>query len=228
MIKELKYFSKNNWWIYIIFIISLIFVYLSWKWNILEIIILFFANFLWNLFIMIMQKNYTSWKNKVWAIYQISSCLIFSAISLYWLFYFWKSQYLIWQICYLIAAIKSLFFYVFSKNLIFINEYFLWFLNIILLILFLVFWEKYNLNISFESIFMALWFSFVTTWLVITKDRLRYFLNIFWIIFIIIWSIFWLYFWYKNWNIDWISFWYFCLTLTTFLYYLKLLKNYIK
>ena len=34
---ELKNFSKNNWWVYLLLAVSLAIVYVTWKWNIIEI-----------------------------------------------------------------------------------------------------------------------------------------------------------------------------------------------
>lgn len=227
-LKEIKNFSKQNWWIYLLLSIALTIVYITWKWNLIEIIILFLANFLWNLFIMIMQANYSYWNNKIWAIYHLISTLTFTIISLYWLFYLNQYQYIIWQITYILAALKALFFYKLKKELKLINEYSIWLINIILIVLFIIFWKKFWLNINFGSIVMALWFSFVTTWLVSINDKFRYWINFLWIILIIIWAWFGVINWYILWKIDWVSLWYLILTSTTFVFYLKLLKNYIK
>lgn len=227
-LQELKNFSKTNWWIYILLSLALILVYITGKGNFLEILILFFLNFLWNLFIMIMQANYSSRKGKIWAIYHISSTLIFTSISIFWLIKYWQYQYIIWQICYLIAAIKAFYFYNFKKDLKFFNEFFLIILNSLLTIFFIFFWKNFWINIDFSSILMAFWFSFVTTWLVSIIDKFRYWTNFIWIILIILGSGIWVFFWYQKGNIDWVSLWYMILTLTTFVFYLKLLKNYLK
>ena len=180
---------------------------------------------MWNLFLMIMQANYTANNNKIWAIYHLSWNFIFTLISIYWLIYFWKYQYII---C--IKISKD------SINIRFFNEYSLWIFNIFLIIIFIFFWlnwlniagKEIFLNLWFESLTMALWFSLVTTGLVSTKDKFRYWANLFWIIFIIIWSGYWVFIWYLwNW-IDWVSLWYLILTLTMLVFYLKLLKNYLK
>ena len=110
-LKELEKFSRSNWWVYALLAISLVIVYITWKWNMLEIIILFLANFLWNLFIMAMQANYTSNNNKIWAIYHVSATSIFTVISIYWLIIFNQSQYIIWQLSYILAALKAFTFY---------------------------------------------------------------------------------------------------------------------
>lgn len=226
-LQELKNFSKQNWWIYLLLIVALTIVWITWKWNIIEILVLFLLNFLWNLFIMVMQKNYSSWNNKIWAIYHLSSTITFTLISIYWLFAFNQYQYIIWQICYWIAAVKAFTFYNLKKDIKFFNEYFVWILNTFLIIFFIFLWKKFWINIDLWSVLMAFWFSFITTWLVSIVDKFRYWTNLIWIIFIILGSSFWVFNWYLKWNINWVSLWYMILTLTTFVYYIKLLKFYL-
>ncbi len=235
-LKELKNFSRSNWWIYMLLAISLVIVYITWKWNIIEILLLFLANFLWNLFIMTMQANYSSNNNKIWAIYHISATSVFTIISIYWLIKLEQSQYIIWQICYILAAIKAFSFYNFWKDIKLLNAWSLWVLNIILIFIFIYFaWKQidlwlFNLNFNVElwTILMALWFSFVTSWLVSINDARRYWLNIIWVLGIVAWSWLLLVLSYTKWNIDWISLWYFILTSTVLVYYIKLLPKYLK
>lgn len=234
--KELKNFSRENWWIFPLLIIATIIIWITWKGNILEIIILFFANFIANLFIMVMQWNYTAWNNKLWWIYQLTSTLIFVFISSYWLFVLEQSQYIIWQFCYLLAAIKAFSFYNFSKDFKFINPISLWILNIILLTIFIYFsqttinilWLEIFFTASIWAIIMALWFSFVTTGLISTNDVFRYWMNVIWVSWIVLGSLILIIVWYQNWNVSWIDLWYFILTSTVLVYYLKLLPKYIK
>lgn len=231
-LQELKKFSKQNWWVYLLLIIASSIVYKTWKWDLVEILILFFANFLWNLFIMVMQSNYTAKKNKFWAIYQFSSTIIFTIIAIYSLFKFHQYQYIIWQLCYFIAAIKAFTFYNFWKNIKFFNAINLFILNIILFSAFIYVWltnfASLNINIGISSILMWIWFSLVTTWLVSTNDKFRYWLNLFWIIWIISGSFIWVINSYFAWEINWVDLWYFILTSTVFVFYAKLLPNYIK
>lgn len=236
LINELKNFSKWNWWVYALLIIALIIVYITGKWNLIEIIILFLANFLWNLFIMVMQANYTAKNNKIWAIYHVSSVTVFTFLSLYSAIKLWQSQYIIWQFSYILAALKAFSFYNFWKDIKFLNAWSVWVLNVILISIFIYFaWRQINLwlfnlnfNVELWTILMALWFSFVTSWLVSINDKLRYWLNIIWVLGIVAWSWVLLILSYINWNIDWISLWYFILTSTVLVYYTKLLPKYLK
>ena len=221
-IQELRNFSRNNWWIFILLITALIIIFITGKWNLTEIILLFFANFVWNLFIIIMQNNYTLKNNRIWALYHISSTSVFTCISLYWLFYLGQSQYMIWQIAYLIAAIKAFSYYNFWKNISVFNEKSLSLINIILFFIFLKFFDY-----QVYSILQALCFSLITSGLVSIKDNTRYWLNIIWILFLVSGSLLWVVLSFHSWNTDGIALGYFILTLTVFVYYLKLLKKYL-
>ncbi len=219
---ELKTFLKQNWWVFILLIFALVIIYLTWKWNITEIIILFLANFIWNLFIMVMQANYTAQNNKIWAIYQVTSLSIFLLISLYSFIYLWQYQYILWQIAYTWAAIKAFGFYYLWKNLLWFNEKSFLALNWILFIIFMSHFEFQNF-----AILQVIWFSLITSWLVSIQDKIRYWLNLIWIGLLTSWSAWWVLTSYNLWNIDGVALWFFILTLTVFVYYSKLLKKYI-
>ena len=221
-LKEIKNFSRENWWIYLILMIALIIVYITWKGNLIEIILLFLANFLWNLFIMTMQWNYTNKNNKIWAIYHVSSVTIFTLISIYWLIILEQYQYIIWQISYILAATKAFTFYNFEKEIKFINEKSLIIINIILFTAFIKLFEFQTFQIL-----QWIWFTLITTWLVSIKDNLRYWLNVIWISLLVSGSAWWVFNSFNAWNLDWIALWYFILTLTVFVYYLKLIKKYL-
>ena len=222
ILNELKKFSKENWWIFVLLIIALVIVYITWKWSLLEIFILFLANFLWNVFIMMMQNNYTNWNNKIGSSYYLVSLTIFICIWIYWLIYLWQSQYIVWQIAYTLSWIKAFTYYNFSKNLSLLNEKTFIPLNIILFTIFILYF-----NYETYSIIQAIWFSLITTWLVSIKDKIRYWLNLIWIWFLTFWSLWWVVVSFNSWSLDWVALWFFCLTWTVLIYYLKLLKKYL-
>lgn len=216
-------FSKQNWWIYFVLVICLGFVYKTWFWSITEIIILFLVIFLGNLFIMIMQDYYTSWNNKYWAINQIISVIIFTLVSIYSYYYKWQYQYLIWQDMYILAAINSVLFFVFKRDLKrYFNEYSFLTINILLLFVFIMYIPHQN-----SSILQAIGFSLITSWLVSVKDKVRYWLNVFWIALLFSWSLWGAINSYLTWDLNWIDLGYFLLTWTVFIFYLKLLPRYL-
>jgi len=222
-LSELKKFSRDNWWVYLLLSIALTIVYITGKWNLIEIIILFLLNFLWNLFVMVAMWNYQAKNNKIWSIYHLSTTLIFTIISIYWALFLDQFQYLFWQITYLIAAIKAISYYKFEYNIKVFTPYLVGWINIILMVLFL-----YLLPFSLFGTIQAIWFSFVTTWLVSVTDKFRFYMSLIWVLFITIWSAIWLYFSYLSGNIDWIALGYFLLTISVLIYHIKLLPKYLK
>jgi hypothetical protein len=221
-IQELKKFSKNNWWVFILFIIALSTVYITGKWNLTEIMVLFIVNFFWHLFGMIMQWNYTNRKNKVGAIYHISATIVFSSISLYGMIFLHQFQYILWQVPYIWAAIKAFTFYNFWKNIRILNEKVFVILNIFLLAIFIKFF-----NFEVFHIIQAIAFCLITIGLVSINDSLRYWLNAIWLFLLLSWSILWVWNSFIAGDTDWIALWFFILTLTVFSYYMKLLKKYL-
>lgn len=221
-IQEIVNFSKSNWWVYIILALCLVVVYNTWKGDIIEIIILFLANFLWNLFIMIMQDFYTEWKNKKWAFNQVVSVTIFTTLSIYWLLSSGQYQYIIWQFMYILAAMKTFGFYVFAKDMRLLNENTFLVINFLLFLVFINYIPHENFHIL-----QALGFSLITSWLVSIKDKVRYWLNLFWIFALTSGSLWGLLLSYFDWELDWMALGFFLLTWTVLVFYIKLLPNYI-
>lgn len=222
LLQELKNFSKANLWIFFVLALALWIVIITWKWNPFEILILFLVNFCWNLCIMVMQENYTKQNNRTWAYYHVFTVIIFTSIASYWFLFLWQSQYIIWQIAYTAAAAKAFFHYNYQKNITLINEKSWIILNIVLFSWFLLYFQP-----IWYQILQWIGFSLVTTWLMSIKDSLRYWLNIFGIFGVTSGSLWGVIHSYQLWSLDGIALAYFLLTLTVFLYYIKLLKKYI-
>ena len=84
LLKEIKKFSKQNWWIYILFFLALVVVIYTWKWNIIEIILLFIANFFANICIMAMQNSFSNKNPKIGTLYQVLWTFIFLILWIYY------------------------------------------------------------------------------------------------------------------------------------------------
>lgn len=222
-LQELKKFSRENWWIYLLLIIALYIVYVTGRGNITEIVLLFLANFLGNLFIMVMQANYTKNSNKIGAIYHVTAVSTFSLISLYGYIYLNQSQYLLWQITYIWAALKPFTLYNLKKDLSFLNEYTFVVINLILIGLFLKFFEYQTF-----SILQVVWFSLITTGLVSIRDKVRYWLNLIWVIFLTVGSALWVTTSFSAGNLDGVALGFAILTWTVLIFYIKLLPTYLK
>lgn len=229
--QELYLFSRENWWIFPIFFLAIWVVDHFEKWNIWELAVLFLLNFLWNVFVMIMQKNYTHNDFQIWSLFHVLLTIIFSGLSIYGLLVNGQSQYLLWQVMYILAATKAFAFYYFHKNISIFRGRTFFFINILLLSIFIYYFEFFN-NDSIASQYYALiqwaWFALVTTGLVSLNDTFRYYMSYIWASFITIWSLLAVISSYVLWAVDWVAFWYFLLTLAVVIYYTKLLPKYLK
>ena len=223
LLKEFKKFSRENWWVYILFFWAMWIVWYTWNWNLTEIILLFIANFFANICIMAMQDSFSEKKPKIWTSYQVLWTAIFLVLGVYWLIYLKQSQYILWQVAYILSAIKTYFYFNKNIDLKIINAKLLILINIIFLILFYI----YFANNSISLLIQAIWFWFSSTWFVILDDKKRYFTILIWTWLIIIGSLFITYNSFNAGNLDWIALWYFILSGTVWIYFLKLLKKYI-
>lgn len=197
-------------------------VWYTWRWSLLEITLLFLANFIANLFVMIAISNYSRQMNKLWSIYHFCSSSTFTLLWAYWAIFNDQYQYLIFQISFMLAATKAITFYRFQKDLKIVNEKLMVALNIVILIVFI-----YVFKPETYSIIQWIWFGFVTTGLVSTKDAFRYFMNLIWSLFIIVGSAIVVVWSFTAGNLDWIALGFLLLTLTAVIYFLQLLPWYL-
>lgn len=224
-LKELKKFSNENWWVYVLLIIALIIVYITGKWSLIEVISLFLLNFLWNLFVMVAMGNYQAKNNKIWSIYHLLTTLTFSVISIYWAIFLDQFQYLFWQLTYFMASIRAISYYKFEYDIKYFTPHSVGWINILLFLLFL-----YLFPFNLFSIIQAIWFSFVTTGLVSIKNTFRFYMSLIWVFFIVLWSA-WMSinnYLYLDGKWLWIALWYFLLTMSVLVYHIKLLPKYLK
>lgn len=218
LILEIKKFSKENWWIYIMFFICLFLIYKTDSWSLLEVSIIFAFHFLWDVFVMMMWDYYTKNENKKALKSQIWSFIIFGLIWIYAWITANKWSYLIPQLLFFWPIIK------------WFNPKFKWldykFLSLIWIIVFIFYYSIWLISNIWVFI-QILWFILFPIALIIEKERIRYFLSLIWISFIFIWSAFFLYNWFMEKNIIWTDLSYTLLPLTVVIFYLKNLKKYL-
>jgi hypothetical protein len=106
LLKEIKKFSKQNWWIYVIFLICLFLIYITNSWNLIEVSLVFMFHFLWDLCIMMMWNYYIQNEEQKALKAQIWSFLIFSIIWIYTWLTAWKWSYLIPQLLFCWPIVK--------------------------------------------------------------------------------------------------------------------------
>jgi len=222
LLKEFKKFSRENWWVYLLFFWALWVVAYTWNWNLIEIILLFIANFFANICVMAMQDSFSEKNPKIGTLYQVLGTWIFLILGIYGLIYLGQSQYILWQIAYILSAVKTYFYFNKNVDLKLINAKLLSLLNIIFFVIFYIYFANWNI----AYLIQAIWFWFSSTWFVVLDDKKRYFTILIWTWLIIIGSLFITYNSFKVWNLDWIALGYFILSGTVGIYFLKLLKKY--
>ncbi len=218
LLKEIKQFSKQNWWIYILFIISLFIIYKTNSWSLLEVSLVFMFHFFWDLCVMMMWDFYSKNQEKKALYAQIWSFIIFWLIWIYAWLTSEKWSYLVPQLLFFWPIIKW-----FNPNLKWLNTIFISSIWIIVLILYYYLW----LITNFSTLVQILWFIIFPISLIIKNNKLKYFWNLIWIFLIFTGSSSMLYIWFLDWNIIWTDLSYTLLPFTVFVYYLKLIKKYI-
>lgn len=223
LLKELKIFSKQNWWIYIIFFICLLIIWYTEKWSIIEVIWVFIAHFLGDLFMMMMWSYYAEKNFKSWAIIQVLWNLVFLFIWIYAILKSGEWQYFLPTFAFMMWAVKTYFLQVKSKDIKFLNVYSVILVNLAIFFVYLYF----DLFWTFYSYIQFLWFAMWATGLIIQESRWRYIYYVWWTSLIALWSFLWMYVNYMDWEVLWTSISYFLLPLTVVVFYLKNIKKYL-
>jgi len=219
LIKEIKKFSKENWWVFVMFFICLFLIYITNSWNLLEVSTVFWFHFLWDLCVMIMWNYYANNENDKALKAQTGSFIIFGLIWIYTGLTSWKWNYLIPQLLFCWPIIKWYF-----PKIKFIDYKFISFIWILVLILYFSFGLINNIWIFIQ----ILWFIIFPISLVINNEKIKYFWSLIWIIFIFLGSITFLYNGFIEKNIIWTDLSYTLLPLTVVVFYLKNIKKYLK
>lgn len=222
-LKEIKHFSKNNWWIYIVLFICIYIIYTTNTWNIIEILLIFLLHFFADLFLMMMSDYYEKKNFKKWTIYQILSVLLFFIIWLYSWVISWKWNYLFTQLIFIWPSIKWYYKNIKNTEIKIIDYKIILFFWIIILFIYNILWLLENIWIIVQII----WFITFSIWLIINNNIKKYYFSLIWNWLI---TISWIIIIYKAFllkNIIWTDISFTLLPLTVFIFYLKNLKNYI-
>lgn len=221
LLREIKLFSKENGWVYIVFAFCLWFIYITEKGNILEISIIVWLHFLGDIFMMMMWDFYAAKEYIKWNIYQLFWFFTIWSIAVYWALAFWEWQYILVEILFAYAAIKS---YLIIKN----NNIFKYFNSYFYFVLFLIIFYFYmQYNPSFYSILQLFWLSITAFSLTLQNDKQKYFAFLLWTFIATIAAFIALYENFLAWNIYGTSLSFMLFPLTVFVFYLKNLKTYL-
>ncbi|MEO6314589.1 MAG: hypothetical protein ABIU63_09095 [Chitinophagaceae bacterium] len=105
--REVKSFSRTNWWVYIIYILLLCIIVLVEKNALLSVSIITSLHFVADIFIMMMFGAYASQQNRHGTYYQVLSMLLFMALKIYTGLIDHAWHYLAADPIYIFAAIKN-------------------------------------------------------------------------------------------------------------------------
>ena len=114
LLQEIKLFLNQNWWVFLLFLGCLILIYLTWSWNLVEIILVFLAHFSGDLAVMMMGNYFTLYKQtndkryeKYALLAQTVSFVIFWLIGLYAGIFWWKWAYFVPQVLFIWPLLKG-------------------------------------------------------------------------------------------------------------------------
>lgn len=134
-IDEVSNFSKKNWFVYIIFVILLIIARYTDSDNLGRVILVILIHFVADIFIMIMFSAYARREYQTATFFQIISTLLFLTLKIYTGLIDGEWVYLVADIVFILAAIKSYQFNVKQRLIKWINNQTMTVLSLILLVL---------------------------------------------------------------------------------------------
>jgi len=120
-IKEVKSFSRANWWVYIIYFMLLGVILLIEEDKLLSVFIITSLHFVADIFIMMMFSAYSQGENKQGTYYQVMSMLIFMSLKIYTGVIDNSWHYLAADPIYILAAVKNYRIDVKKSDLKFVN-----------------------------------------------------------------------------------------------------------
>ena len=219
-------FCRKNWWVFVVFAISLVFIFFTNTGDILEITLVFLVYFLAELCIMIMvsymhEKNY-----KASSMFQFIGNIIFTILFMYHYISSAQVHYFLASPIYISSAIRNIFLYHFNIHLRWINAvnvFFLWILS---------FWSYYIYNLwefTLQIFLQSLGMIIFTSYLVMSdaKEHAKYFFGLVWIGLIVIWSVYGVFYEYWLGKIYWVTIAFVLMPLTLLLVYLKNIRKYL-
>ncbi len=226
LIKELKNFSKQNWWVYLVLLLCLIIIYITWKWSVTEVLFTFTIYFTWELTTMIMVTLMTEKNYKISSIFQFLWFSIFTSLFIYNYFQHWQFHYVLASVPFFLSAMKNLL----KFNLQIDSRHINWLTLFIIGIIFMILWNKYwffsfDTQISLQYI----WFILFPTSLIMTDkyEKSKYIIWLIWLLGFVIWWSYWIYNEFIKWEILGITICFTLMPLTVLIVYLKNINKYL-
>jgi hypothetical protein len=219
---QFKIFSRENWWIYFLLIISIWVVLFTGKWNIYEVLFILFINILGSLCVLMMQNAYKDGKYMTWAYFLLFGNMFYFFIAFYSALFNAEYQYLLWQLWFQLSWLKIYLLYIWGKTFTFINLQLLWLISVMTLIVAIFFFKLWLYQViqsfGFAGVILGFW---------MVDDVHRYFSIFVWNFLITLGAYIWLYINFLSGDIFGVTVSFAILWTSTFLFYLKILPTYI-
>ena len=224
--KNFREFARKNWWVFLMFFISLVFIFLTDSGSIVEILLVFLVYFFADLCIMIMVSLMEENNYKSASIFQLFGNIIFTLLFLYHFLVNGQGQYILWSIGMLFWVYKNIQLYHYKKDIYTINNISLIVLNSIIFVwAYLIF----DPELTLQLILQTLGITFFTGCLVMKGEfpRLRYFQGFIGLSFLVLGSWYGIYLEYVQGSIYGVTISYFLMPLTVLLVYAWSFKKYL-
>jgi len=222
LLKQFQIFSRENWWIYVLLLVAVVVVIYTGKWNIYEVIGIFFLNLSGAMCNILMMSSYKDKRFIEWSIFILTANTLYTFLSLYAWLHDWNLQYIFWQASFLLTGFKAFFLYTYKIDLKYIN-----FLSILILNSIVMYTLVYFIWLWPAAIIQSFWIAGITLGLSLKNDIWRYFFILAWNSLVVLWTFSILVFDYLEWDILWVTVAYALLGLSICTYNYKILPIYI-
>ncbi len=226
LLKEFKKFSKQNWWVFVIFFICLFIISYTHKWNPKYIFVFFLIYFFAELLVITMVELIEEKKYKLSSVFQFASQIIFTSLFIYDYLIWWELYYVLFSVTFRMSAFKNLFKFNLDKDIKYIN----WVTTFMVWVIFFVVWYIYKIfELNIQIVLQSIWFIFFPTSLLINPkhEKLKYFLWLLWILWFVFGSAYWLYKEFVAWEVLAITICFTLMPASVLVVYLKNLKKYL-
>lgn len=219
-------FSRENWWVFLVLLISLAFIFFTDSGSILEILLIFIVYFCAELCMMVMISYMHDYDYKTASVFQLLWNVIFTLLFLYHYLQNGQMHYFLGSGVFILGAIKNVLAHHKSIDFSFINAY-----TILLLWLISFGWyyffhmSELNTQVVTQSAGLIVF----STYLVMQDkyEKIKYFFGLWGLVFIVLWSLFGVYYEYLSWEIYGVTLAFVLMPLTVLVVYVKSIYKYI-
>ncbi len=226
LLEQFIIFSRENWWVFVVLLISIAFIFFTDSGDIVEILMVFFVYFCAELCMMLMISYMHSHDYKTASIFQLLWNTIFTFLFLYHYLQNGQMHYFLGSGVFILGTIKNFCLYHKSVYLSFINSYTIF---LLWLISFGWYYSFHTSGLNTQVVMQSIGLITFSTYLVMqdTREREKYFVGLWGLIFLVFWSLFGVYYEYLSWEIFGITLAFVLMPLTVLIIYIKSIHKYI-